>query len=228
MMIRNKVRMKIGLVCATIQEIEAIIYSLNSYEKKTIYGFIFYENERIIILVSGIGIVNVSAGVMLLIDRFNVDCIINFGTCGAICESLNSGDIVIPPKLFLSDINKEFLLNDKMQSFVFSIALLSDLRVCRGNVFTTTKFMNVQDKLALSKRGMNLIDVIDMESAAIVQICTKDSIKLPVIVTKIVTDTVRHSYESLDDYLRCENALLNSYKTKLVNMFDTIIHTMTS
>ena len=220
--------MKIGLVCATIPEIEAIIYSLNSYEEKTIHGFIFYESERVIILVSGIGIVNVSAGVMLLIDRFNVDCIINFGTCGAMCESLNSGDIVIPSKLFLSDIDKELLLDAKIQGFVSSIALLSDLRVCRGSVFTTTKFMSGQDKLALSKRGMNLIDVIDMESAAIVQICAKDSIKLPVIVTKIVTDTVRHSYDSLDAYLSYENAVLNSYKTKLVKMFDAIIHTMTS
>lgn len=92
--------LKIGVLVAMEEELLPALelfgqeIQRDSYCNKPVYIFSF--KEKIVYVVnSGVGIIAAAAATQMLIDRYNVDTIINFGFAGALKNSFKAGDLVV-------------------------------------------------------------------------------------------------------------------------------------
>lgn len=80
-------------------EIEPYVQVLKNYEIKDASGYRFYvgeiENFKVIVALTGVGIMNATASTVIALLNFEVDVVINQGVCGAHLESLKIGDVIV-------------------------------------------------------------------------------------------------------------------------------------
>ena len=185
---------KFGIIAAMQEEMQEIQKIMDNVKETKIYdlNFIIGEisNYKVVLVEAGIGKVN--------------DAIINVGSAAASNEKLNIGDIVIAnklvqhdfditafghPKGYISNVgqylesDKELVINiekaikkidnNKFKTIIGTIA--------SGDIFCTE--INMKDKI---KSKFNA-DAIEMEGAAIAQVCKLDNI--PFIVIRGISDS---------------------------------------
>lgn len=187
-----------------MQEIKKIMLET---EEQKIYELTFIKgkinNKEVILVEAGIGKVNSARVTQILIDNFEIEAIINVGVAGCANDKLNIGDIVIGkkivqhdfditafghPKGFISNIGQYVesdneLLNkmertiEKMkdESFKIKIGVIAS-----GDIFCT------ESKMKEKIRAKFNADVIEMEGAAIAQVCKLDNI--PFIIIRSISD----------------------------------------
>lgn len=89
----------IGIIGAMEEEITLLQQKANIISEEEMIGLTFYKgtlhNKNMVLVKSGIGKVNAALCTQILIDHFNVDCVINVGVAGAVYKQLSIGDIVI-------------------------------------------------------------------------------------------------------------------------------------
>ena len=97
----------IGIIGARDEEIYELKRIIDVKEEKKIYDVDFYigtlNNKEVILVKSKIGKVASSFVTTLLINNFDIDYIINIGTCGAVNSKLKYLDIVVASKLIYHD-----------------------------------------------------------------------------------------------------------------------------
>ena len=97
----------IGIIGAMDEEIYELKRIIDVKEEKKIYDVDFYiwtlNNKEVILVKSKIGKVASSFVTTLLINNFDIDYIINIGTCGAVNSKLKYLDIVVASKLIYHD-----------------------------------------------------------------------------------------------------------------------------
>ena len=196
----------IGIIAAMDEEIDSIRELMQSIVIKNIYGLELIEgkiNEKDIILVKcGIGKVNAARTTQLLIDNFDIDYIINVGTAGGLSTHIEIGDVVIGEKLLQHDFDKSAGGNERgyisdLGLYMFSDAKLiekakysmenvnENFHVHVGTIATGDIF--VQDISVKNKIEEEFhADCVEMEGAAIAQVCTLD--KIPFIVIRGISD----------------------------------------
>ena len=91
--------MKIGIIGAMEEEVESLISSMENAQKTSKASMDFYEgrlwgNDAVVVM-SGIGKVNMAVCTQILIDCFSVDKLINTGVAGGLYKEIEIGDIVI-------------------------------------------------------------------------------------------------------------------------------------
>ena len=100
---------KVGIIAAMQEELDEIIKIMTDTKKETIYEIEFLhgkiQNKEVIAVKSGIGKVNAGRTTQILIDKYNVDNVINVGSAGALNPEINIGDIVIGDKLIQHDFD---------------------------------------------------------------------------------------------------------------------------
>ena len=199
---------KFGIIAAMQEEMQEIQKIMDNVKETKIYdlNFIIGEisNYKVVLVEAGVGKVNAARTTQILIDNFEVDAIINVGSAAASNEKLNIGDIVIAnklvqhdfditafghPKGYISNVgqylesDKELVINiekaikkidnNKFKTIIGTIA--------SGDIFCTE--INMKDKI---KSKLNA-DAIEMEGAAIAQVCKLDNI--PFIVIRGISDS---------------------------------------
>ncbi len=199
---------KIGIIVAMKEELEEILKIMNNINKKEIYNIQYFEGSinttDIIIVESGVGKVNAARITQILIDKLEVKEIINVGSAGALNEELNIGDIVIADKLVQHDFditafnhNKGYITGvgdyiktdkiliekfknsaDEIENKTYKIKVGT---IASGDIFCTDTKM--KDKI---QEKFNA-DCVEMEGAAIAQVCYLD--KVPFIVIRSISDT---------------------------------------
>lgn len=199
---------KTGIIVAMKEELEEILKIMKNINKKEIYNIQYFEGSinsiEIIIAQSGVGKVNAARITQILIDKLEVKEIINVGSAGALNEQLNIGDIVIADKLIQHDFditafnhNKGYITGvgdyiesnkiliekfkdsaDKIEDTTYKIKVGT---IVSGDIFCTD--MKMKDKI---QEKFNA-ECIEMEGAAIAQVCFLD--KIPFIVIRSISDT---------------------------------------
>ncbi len=90
---------KIGIIGAMELEVEALKAELKDSKVTEKAGMKFFEGKLngkdVVIVQSGIGKVNAAACTQILVDKFNVDGVINTGVAGSLRAEINIGDIVV-------------------------------------------------------------------------------------------------------------------------------------
>lgn len=223
---------KIGIIVAMEEELESILEIMDNIEEKEIYGLTFktgqIEKNKIIVVKCGVGKVNAARVTQILIDTFNVKCVINVGAAGALNPFLNIGDIVIGEKLIQHDFDITAFDHDKgyitgVGDYIYSDSELiekfenaannlkeKDYKIKKGIIATGDIFctdIEMKNKI-FSKFDA---DCVEMEGAAIAQVCYLDNI--PFIVIRSISDSPNGNNEiDFDKFVelaskRCANIL---------------------
>lgn len=211
-----------GIITAMQEEMQEIQKLMKNISNKEIYGLNFIEgkisDKTIILVEAGVGKVNAARTTQILIDKFDIDAVINIGSAGAANDKLNIGDIVIGKKLVQHDFDitafghpKGYISNagqyfssdrkliEKMENAIknlenidFNIFLGT---IASGDIFCTN--INMKEKI---KNKFNA-DAIEMEGAAIAQVCQLDNI--PFIIVRGISDTPNGKNEIIfEQYLK--------------------------
>ena len=229
---------KIGIISAMQEEMQEIKNIMTEIKEKNIYELTFINgkigNRDIVLVEAGIGKVNSARVTQILIDNFEIEGIINVGSAGSANNELNIGDIVIGKKIYQHDFDitafghpKGFISNvgeyvesdnkliEKMEQTIYNISN-NDFKikigtVASGDIFCTEPKM--KDKI----RSKFNADAIEMEGAAIAQVCKLDNV--PFIIIRSISDSPNGSNNiTFDQYLikaskRCAN-IIKEYLSK--------------
>ena len=101
--------MSIGIIVATDEELIETKNIMDSFEEENVYELNFIKgkisNKKVIAVKCGIGKVNAARTTQILIDKFDIDKIINIGAAGGVNPDLKIQDIVIGEKLVQYDFD---------------------------------------------------------------------------------------------------------------------------
>lgn len=198
---------KYGIIAAMQEEMQEIEKIMEEKQSQKIYELNFITGKincaEVVLVEAGIGKVNAARTTQILINNFNIDVIINVGSAGSINDELDIGDIVIGnkivqhdfditalgyPKGYISNVGK-YVESDstliekmketisKMQDSEFKIKIGT---IASGDIFCTE--LKMKEKIRTKFNA----DAIEMESAAIAQVCELDNI--PFIIIRSISD----------------------------------------
>ena len=212
----------IGIVVAMDEEREEILELMTNVQVKQIYNLRFLtgkiNNRDCILIKSGVGKVNAARTTQVLLDNFEVEFVINAGAAGAVNYLLNIGDIVIAKHVVQHDFDitafghsKGYItgVGDKIQCDLGLVSAFENMLknmpelsyniklgiVASGDIFCTS--IDMKNKIN-SKFNE---DVVDMECAAVGQVCYLDSI--PFISIRCISDVPDGQNEkTFDDNLK--------------------------
>lgn len=199
----------IGIIGAMNEEVELYISELTNSKKTEISGITFFQGDlnknNVIIVKSGIGKVNASICAQILINKFNVSKIISTGVAGALNPSLEIKDIIISKDSVHHDMDgvglgfekgqipftdwKFFNSCENLKNIALESSKRLGLKAKEGRVLTGDQFIT-DNKLGSLREEFNG-DCVDMEGAAIAQVCKINNISH--IIIKAISDKADHS-----------------------------------
>ena len=196
-----------GIIAAMQEEMQEIKNIMQEIKEEKIYELTFIKgkiNDKNIVLVeAGVGKVNAARVTQILIDKFDVQAIINVGSAGSANDELDIGDIVIGQKIVQHDfditafghpkgyisnvgqyvesdvqlINKMEQTINKLDQKEFKIKIGT---IASGDIFCTE--LKMKNKIRTKFNA----DAIEMEGASIAQVCKLDNI--PFIIIRSISD----------------------------------------
>lgn len=195
--------MKIGIITAMSSEQRQLANQLTEKTERSEGAFNYIEgkirNNSVVLMQCGIGKVNAAAGTVELIRNFAPDCIISTGVAGGIDTCLNVMDVVASRQIVYHDVwcgegnaygqiqglPLFFSGNDTL--YDCALSLDTETPIHGGLICTGDKFITDANELKDIKRNFPDGLAVDMESAAIAQICYL--YKIPFISFRIISDT---------------------------------------
>lgn len=173
---------------------------------KALVGELF--GKQIILLKSGIGKVNAAMQVTSLIAEMHPDYIINSGVAGGIGEGMHQGDIVVGTETCYHDVwcgeGEWGQVQGFPLKFPASSELVNDMKSLNsqlifGLICTGDQFISDLATLQGIKRNFPDGKAVDMESAAIAQVCYAKQV--PFMSLRIVSDTPGMEPDNTAQYL---------------------------
>lgn len=201
--------MRIGIIAAENAEMMAIKEIMNDIKEETVYNLVFtlgnIENKECVLVECGVGKVNAARTTQILIDKYSVDYVINVGSAGGVNKELNILDIVIGNKLVQYDFDisgagnyekgeicgtgKFFNSDDRLVELSKEIIENMegrDFNIVVGSIGSADLFCT-DPKLGAKTREEFGVECVEMEGAAIAQVCMLDNI--PFLVIRGVSDS---------------------------------------
>lgn len=189
----------IGVIGAMQIEIDTLIkkYNLKKDGVKEIYHTEF-DDKRIVVAMSGVGKVNSAIMTQYIIDKYNVDAIINSGVAGGIKNTLNVMDIIISDYVTYHDFYPVSIMESyvpdkgkiKANTILVSLAkkVIKDMKIdnahyapiCSGDAFVQNE--ELKNNIHLMTGAV----CVDMESASIAHTCRINNI--PFISIRTISD----------------------------------------
>jgi len=223
---------EIGIIVAMDEEREAIVNIMKEVKVEQIYNLRFLrgtiQGKKCIVVKSGVGKVNAARTTQVMLQKYDIQYVINLGAGGSINGMLNIGDVLIAKEVVQHDFDitafghsKGYItgvgnsvicdreLVNEMEQMIQSIPERSyQIKIgviATGDIFCTETWM--KDKI----RAKFNADVVDMECAAIGQVCYLDNV--PFMVIRAISDTPNgRNASTFDENLklaskRCANIL---------------------
>lgn len=197
--------MKIGIIGAMEEEIRVLRDAMSEVNMHQIHGMDIFEgtlNDQAIVLVqSGIGKVNATISVAILVERFQVTHVINTGTAGAIDPGLKVGDVVIAHSLAYHDVDltafgyaygqmsrmpEQYYPNLDMVRTAQEVARTLNIEPIVGQIVSGDQFVNGKDLLERIHAKFPKARACEMESTAIAQACFV--MKVPFAIIRCMSD----------------------------------------
>lgn len=99
----------IGIIGAMDEEVSQVVSAMElmeTYERASMKFMKGKLGEKDVVIVrSGIGKVNAAVCTQILIDKFNVNCVINTGIAGSLKSFINIGDVVLSRDVLHHDVD---------------------------------------------------------------------------------------------------------------------------
>lgn len=194
--------MKIGVIVAMDKEMALLLHLLDNPTATTVNGFTFHcgsiGQADIIAMKCGIGKVNAAVGTMTLIDRYTPDLVINTGVAGGTGGTAGILDIVVGTRIAYHDVwcgpGTEWGDAAGCPRFFHTTDMVNSLpclhetdSVKHGLVASGDIFVSDPDVVNRIKTLYPEVDAVDMESAAIAQVCYLRDV--PFACLRVISDT---------------------------------------
>lgn len=203
---------------AEIEEMEAIKEILENLNSMDIYNLKIYtgtiNSKETLLVRGGVGKVNAARVCQIITDKFNLDCIINVGSAGGLNENLNIGDIVVGEKLVQHDFDVtafgrekgfipetgKFFESDKTLLEKCKNIKIDNQKIVTGIIGSGDVFLTDTDLKEKIKQDFN-VTCVEMEGAAIAQVCALN--KIPFLVIRSISDIPNGKNEiDFNEYLK--------------------------
>lgn len=191
----------IGIIAAMEEEIEFLRSKMDNIQitrEGTIELYSGSINENNVVLIrSGIGKVNAAVATTLLIKDFKPSCIINTGSAGGLKSDMEVGDIIISSEVFHHDFDLKPIgfkhgevpglpIFFKSDSRLVSISKKvlgnsANARFSIGQIGSGEFFVSSEQYVAETKKRFPNVVAIEMEGAAIAQVCYQFNVPFTVI-----------------------------------------------
>lgn len=212
--------MKYLVIGAMEEEISLIKNSLRESESISIsYLNVFHgylEQHEVYLVKCGIGKVASAAAASILIHALDVDAVINTGSAGGFDPSLCVGDVVIADKLLHHDVDVQHFGYELGQVPQMPLYYESDTKLIEKAKKAINDNLSIQVKVGLICSGdsfigsdeaaveirQNFKDIaaVEMEGAAIAQVC--HLMNIPFVVIRSLSDIAgKTSSVSFENYL---------------------------
>ena len=134
----------------------------------------------VVVMKCGIGKVNAAVGTLTLIDNFHPDCVINTGVAGGADPSMRVLDLLVTTGVAYHDVWQKIIDIARTAPEVGDRAKYG--LICSGD-----KFISTAEEVADIKSHFPETLAVDMESAAIAQVCVMKCV--PFNILRVVSDT---------------------------------------
>ncbi len=220
----------IGIIGAMDEEISVISSEIKNLTVYDINNIKFYKgkiyDKDIVLVKSGIGMVNASITTTLLFKEFGVDKILFSGVAGSLNRNVNVGDVVIGDSLleYLFDATEfgyEIGTIPRMDTSIFrSDILLNKIKnilkndnIYYGKILSGDKFVsNLSEKEKLGEKFNAL--AVDMESASVAHCAHVLGIEFAII--RSISDSLNSS--SVMEYTEFVNLAANNSKNVILKI----------
>lgn len=195
----------IAIIGALDAEIEEFLKHLEQPVENRSKQFTFYEGrisgKNVVICKSGVGKVFAALTTQKLIDSYDPDYVLFTGVAGGIAPHLDIGDIVVANDCIQHDLDARglgfprgavpysdhrfFRTNDRLRSLALSTP--SQHRLYEGRILTGDQFMTQREIIQYAYLTEELNgDAVEMEGAAVGQVCTVNEV--PFLVIRTISD----------------------------------------
>jgi adenosylhomocysteine nucleosidase len=207
---------KKGIVCAMERELIPFLNNIENSVVSKVAMLTFHEgtieNISVVAVYSGVGKVNSAIATQILIDKFEVECIIFSGIAGGLAADINTFDTVVCTKVVCHDTNNEiftdyhpwmpepcFYADDELIELAEAVVNSVPQKVYFGPTTTGEIYVNLESSEALC---------IDMETIAVAHVCYVNFI--PFIAIRSISDNSKeHGQEVINKNF--DKASLHSY-----------------
>lgn len=221
---KNNIIGIIGAMDEEVNKLKAELTDVNVYKKASMD---FYEgklyDKDVVVVRSGIGKVNAAICTQILVDKYNVGCVINTGIAGSLDAKINIGDIVLSVDALQHDVDAVAFGYDlgvipRMEESVFKAdeellkvadeacrEVLSEINIFKGRVVSGDQFISdkvTKEKLVNTFSGM----CTEMEGAAIAHAAYLNDV--PFLIIRAISDKADDSAHM--DYPAFEAMAINN------------------
>ena len=198
----------IGIIAAESKEMNEIKKLMKNIKEKDLFNLQFFtgkiEEAECVLVECGEGKVNAARTTQIMIDNFKIDKLVNVGSAGAINEDLNVKDVVIADKLVQYDFDISGLGYEKGEicnigKYIYCDKTLVEecqeaieniendsYKVVIGTIATADSFCDKPEIAKMVRKEFNA-ECVEMEGAAVAQVCYLD--KIPFLVIRGISDT---------------------------------------
>lgn len=184
-------KLKIAFIGATEEELVKLKHIADKLPDSTYYY----------VVKSGIGKVNAALAAQWAIDSFSPEYVVSFGLAGGLIPGIR-GKLVTPKRVFYWDVwcgepNSRGQIQGEPLFYECAISPMIDEcmqkyfeefpSLCES-VATSDKFAETEDEIKLIKDIDECAVAVDMESAAIAQVCHRAGVKF--LAYKVISDIV--------------------------------------
>ncbi len=212
--------MKIGIIGAMEQEVTILKNQITNLKEEKKGSSTFYSGQidgvDVVLLQSGIGKVAAAVGTAILLEKYQVDRVINTGSAGGFDSSLNVGDVVISTEVRHHDANvtafgyeigqmagqpAAFTADSAlMQNAEQALAQIGDKHAVRGLICTGDAFVCTAEQQAVIRKNFPAVVAVEMEASAIAQTCHQFDV--PFVVVRAISDVAdKESPMSFEEFL---------------------------
>ncbi|MGX7111943.1 5'-methylthioadenosine/adenosylhomocysteine nucleosidase [Gemella cuniculi] len=209
----------IALIGAMPEEVAIIKERIINLEEKKIAHVTFYEgiyeNKNIVLMLSLPGKVNAAIATTLLLDNYNIDYVINIGTCGALQGNMEIGDMIVATEVRHFDVDATefgyeigqvpqmpaYYKSDEMLQKLAGEINLPNHKIHFGLVGTSDSFISNKELKRNILADFPTMQVVEMEAAAIAQTCYQFGTKF--IVCRSISDKAEEGNRiTFDEFLK--------------------------
>lgn len=223
---------RIGMVVAMRKEILPFIENsgvevFNESVGKYQISYFNYLDKEIYIVESGVGEIYAAGATQLLISKYNVEAIINFGVCGLLNDKLNLLETVLVEGVVHYDFDLSKIDNLPVGQYPNMDRVIS----CKNSLMDVVTSINPSiqkvicasaDKFVVDSDVKNNLyeeynaSICEMESAGVVLTCLNNNI--PFLVIKAVSD----GKGGAEDYNRMVKSASKSYIDLVYKVLEVI------
>ena len=197
----------LGIIGAMEVEVKELREMMENPQAQTVAGMTFYQGtikgKEVVVVRSGIGKVNAGICSQILVDRYQVEGIINTGIAGSLRNEINIGDIVLATVAVQHDVDatgfgypigeipqmgiKEFPADEKLRALAEACSKKAnpDVQVFCGRVASGDQFISSKEKKNWIQENFYAY-CTEMEGAAIAQAAYLNNI--PYLVVRAISD----------------------------------------